>query len=153
MGGVGVSQLNTGACGMWGWGARCPKHVPSRTPCQGAGARAGMKRWLPPVSAPYGIPLNAMPLSRSSPLTFPNRVCSTGWTSLDCMVSPVGCLRQPASHGLLHQCASSHAQDTFAHRHGCPAKTHVGQTAVRHAGLQYDSARPTHVFTLVDDPH
>src|SRR5690348_3713674 len=46
----------------------------SRTPDQGVGVFGGMKRFLPPVDAPYGMPLNSLILPLAIPCTFPEVV-------------------------------------------------------------------------------
>src|SRR5258706_8351617 len=52
-------------CGAFG-----PNASASRVPVHGAGFTGGMKRFVPPVDAPYGMPLNTLTPSMTTPRTF-----------------------------------------------------------------------------------
>src|ERR1700722_3583828 len=43
----------------------------SRSPVQGVGGLGALKRFAPPVGAPYGIPRNVLTPSRTMPRTLP----------------------------------------------------------------------------------
>src|SRR5712671_1224723 len=56
-------------CGAFG-----PNASASRVPVHGAGFTGGMKRFPPLVDAPYGMPLNTLTPSMTTPRTFPVEV-------------------------------------------------------------------------------
>src|SRR6266545_6215585 len=58
-------------------GALGPYAIASRTPAHFAGATGGMKRFLPAVLAPYGMPLNTLIPFASTPRTRPSAVSAT----------------------------------------------------------------------------
>src|SRR6185295_8072411 len=65
----------------------------SRTPVHLAGSTGGMKRFLPAVLAPYGMPLKVLMPPASTPRTRPNVVSAS---TLDCACAHVGRRMPPA---------------------------------------------------------
>src|SRR6185503_20714413 len=66
----------------WVCGQHWPKPKHSRTPFQAAAGLGGIQRFLPPVDAPYGMPLNSQIGPLAMPCTLPLAI-SVVWKIFD----------------------------------------------------------------------
>jgi hypothetical protein len=70
------------------WNAIAPYCDASRTPAQGSGLLGNMKRSMPAVVAPYGIPWKVLTPPETKPRTLRALVCTTGFAT-DVLVTGV----------------------------------------------------------------